>query len=299
MHYFSTFLSGFRALSLLLGGALVLLGLTACDSGGGMSGSAPGTLAVNFQTASPSGSSSASLLKSAHDSVVVGAANGDTLKITDIRFIVEEFEVGGQEDSLDFEAPPSFLDLPLNGTEFASADTADIPVGTYTEFEFAVDNLEADEDDSQEERQQIQDLLNRIRNEFPNFPREASMIATGTFTPAGGDPSDFTSYVEAEIEVEREFEQNPLEVTSDGLSRSLTVKLDPSTWFKTSDGGVRDLTQYQSTSDLLEIEKEFENGVVGVEVEGSDDEGSDDSGNDDSGNDDSGDDDSGDDDSGY
>ncbi|MFB6249209.1 MAG: hypothetical protein ABEL97_11640 [Salinibacter sp.] len=281
MRYLSTLLSRSRALSLVFGAALALLGLAACDSGGSMSGASPGTLAVNFQTTSTSSSSSAtSLLKSAHDSVVVQGANGDELKITDIRFIVEEFELGGQADSLDFEAPPSFLDLPLNGTEFASADTADVPVGTYTEFEFAVDNLEPDEDDTQKEQQRIQDLLNRIREEFPNVPKEASMIVVGTFTPADGDPKNFTSYIEAEIEVEREFEQNPLEVTSDGLSRSLTVKLDPSTWFKTSEGGVRNLAQYQSTDDLLEIEKEFENGVVNVEIGGGNDDDGEDDGSD-------------------
>lgn len=262
--------------------ALPLLIFTACDTGLGPGGDDPeaeGQLAINFQaTSTTASSSSASLLKSTHDSVVVEGTNGQ-LKITEVRFIVEEFELGvaedsseggdgsdTEEDSLDFKAPPSFLDLPLDTTEFSPADTVDIPLRTYSDFEFAVDDLEPDEEDTEEERQQIQELLSRIREDFPNFPADASMIVEGTFTPTDGNPLDFTTFIEAEIEVEREFEGIPLEVTTDGLSRSLTVKMAPGEWFRQSDGRVRNLAQYQSTTDLLEIEKEFENGVTEIEI---------------------------------
>lgn len=315
-----------RPLTLVLAGVLILFGGAACDSAGGpgdTGGDSPGdggpggddptsskTLEVNFQATAGSNASTAALLrKSAHDSVVVEGANGQ-LKITDIRFIVEEIELGREDDSLnadgdslDFNTSPSFLDLPLDTTEVASADSLNAPAGTYSEFEFEVDDLEPDTDDTDQEREQIQELLGQIREEFSDFPADASMVAVGTFTPSDADssnggPSDFTTYIEAEIEVERDFpEQNPLEVTSDGFSRSLTVKLDPSGWFTTSDGDVRNLAQRQSTDDLLEIEEEFENGVADIEVEeGDDDDDDDDSSDDDSSDDDSGDDDSGDDD---
>lgn len=252
----------FRLLAFTLASLLVVFGLSACDSGGGPG--SDGTLEVGFQSTSSSSSSSAIQTKSSHESVEL-VGNGDTLTVRDVRFIVEEFQLDGDEDSLDFNASPTFLDLPLNETDFATAGSFDVPPGNYFEFEFEVDDLDPDEDDSEQERQQIEELLSQIREDFPEFPSDASMIVIGTFTPQNGDPRDFTSYLEAEIEVEREFD-TPLEVTGDGFSRSLTVRMDPGVWFKTSDGGVRNLAEWQATDNLLEIEEEFENGVVDIEI---------------------------------
>lgn len=257
-----------RLLALTLAGALLTLGLSACDSGGGPADD--GTVEVGFQSTSPSSSSSSLQAKSSHSLDLVG--NGDTLSIRDIRFIVEDFKLDGDEDSLDFNAPPVFVDLPLDETQFASAGQYNIPPRNYFEFEFEVDDLETDDDDSEQERQQAQELLSDIRNDhgFPDFPQDASMVVVGTFTPEGEEPQDFTSYLEAEIEVEREFpENNPLEITGDGGTRSLTVRMDPSIWFTNSngDGGVRNLAEWQSTDNLLEIEEEFENGVVELEID--------------------------------
>lgn len=252
-------------LSIALAGTLAIFGLSACDSGGGPG--EDGTVEIGFQ--STSSSSTVSLrAKSSHVVDIVG--NGDTLSIRDIRFIVEDFELEGDEDSLDFNAPPVFVDLPLNQTQFESAGQYNIPPRNYFEFEFEVDDLETDDDDSEQERQQAQELLSDIRTDhgFPDFPQDASMVVVGTFTPENGDPQDFTSYLEAEIEVEREFpENNPLEITGDGGTRSLTVRMDPSVWFTTADGGVRNLANWQSTDDLLEISEEFEDGVRELEVD--------------------------------
>lgn len=113
-------------------------------------------------------------------------------------------------------------------------------------------------------------LLSGIRDgdEFPNWPEDASMVVVGTFTPADGTPTSFTTYFEAEIEVEREL-QTPLEVTGEGFSRQLVVRLDPARWFKGTDGSPRDLSRsdFEQTDTVVEFEAEFEEGVSDIEFD--------------------------------
>lgn len=263
----------FRVVALAGVTVAVFFGLTACDSSGGNAENTS-SLEISFQTAESSSTSSTSVLAKNEHPVEISGSNG-TLRLEEIRFIVENFEldVADGEDSLDVEAPPSFLNLPLNSTDFASAGSFEIPPETYDEFEFEVDDLEADEDDSQEEQQQIEDLFNEIQNieTFSNWPREASMVAIGTFTPTDGEAQPFQTYMETEIEVERELSP-PLEVTEDGLSRSLTVKMDPSLWFSRPDSDeVINLHTWQQNweneEEMLEIENEFEEGVMSIEID--------------------------------
>jgi hypothetical protein len=279
------------SVAVALAGAVFLL--AACDSAG--PSSERNTVEVGFATSySISGTAAArAAVKSNHDGVEIEGTNG-TLSITDIRLIVSEFELDG-DDSADFEAGPSFLDLPLDTNEVAPLAANQIPPGRYDEFEFEVEDVEADEDDDDE--QSLEGLRESILEDFPDWPDDASMVVVGTFTRNDNTSTDFTTYFEAEIEIEREL--NPaLEVSGDGLSRSLTVRLDPTRWFRDSDGTVRDLSQfdYASTDDLVEFEAEFEDGVTEIEVDGGGDDG-DDNGDDDNG-DDNGDDDDGDDDNG-
>lgn len=263
MHRHSQFLPRSFAIA-LVAAAVAALSLSACDSGGGAPGS-DSPLTVGFQRSSAQSSgTTAAVSKAPSDSAVVEGTNG-TLKITDVRFIVEEFQLKADEDSLDFTASPAFLDLPLDSTDVAVVRDFDVPPETYFEFEFEVDDLDPDEDDSAEETQRIEELLSQIREDFPNWPSDASMLAVGTFTPDGGSTRSFKTFLEAEIEVERELDP-PLEVTGEGLSRNLTVKMNPEIWFQKSDGSVIDLSQHQSTDDLLEIENKFKDGVVEVEI---------------------------------
>ena len=78
----------------------------------------------------------------------------------------------------------------------------------------------------------------------------------------------FTTYLEAEVEVELELSP-PLEVTADGPSRSITVKLDPTLWFSRADGTVWNLAteNYADTQSLVEFEAQFENGAVEIEID--------------------------------
>lgn len=254
---------------------VALIGLTACDSSGGNAENTS-SLEIGFQTAESSSTASTATLGKSEHTVEISGSNG-TLTIEEIRFIVEDFEleVADGEDSLDVEAPPSFLNLPLNSTEFASAGSFEIPPETYDEFEFEVDDLDVDDDDSEEERQQIEDLFSQIQNiedgKFSDWPRDASMVAIGTFTPTDGESQSFHTYMETEIEVERELSP-PLEVTEDGLSRSLTVTMDPSLWFsKPESDEVINLRTWQDRweqdEDMLEIESEFEEGVMSIEID--------------------------------
>jgi hypothetical protein len=134
-----------------------------------------------------------------------------------------------------------------------------VPAGTYTELEFEVDDLDDDEGASQ-------DLLSDIRADFPNWPEDASMIVVGSFTPTDGMSRRFATYFEAEIEVERSL--NPaLEVTNDGFSRELIVRLDPARWFENADGTMQDLSQsdFEDSGTVIEFEAEFEEGVTEIE----------------------------------
>lgn len=249
----------------LVTSGLTLVGLTACDSTGD-NADATSTLEVGFQTVESSSSSSSATLPK---HVTIDGSNG-TLTIEEIRFILEDFELDVQEgeDSLDFEAEYTFLNLPLESTDYEAAGNFEVPPEVYDEFEFEIDDVDADDDDSEEERQQIEDLFEEIRNidTFSDWPRDASMVAIGTFNPSDGDPQDFHTYMETEVEVERELSP-PLEVTEDGLNRSLTVTLDPALWFERDDGTVINLYDWQLNDDLLEIENEFEDGVVSIEID--------------------------------
>jgi hypothetical protein len=200
------------------------------------------------------------------DQLVVTGANG-TLTITDIRMIVAEFEVkgdddvnpcganGGGDDCEDFEAGPLFIDLPLAGST-VPVSTGEIPPGTYREVEFEVEDLDDDEENAAE-RQRIEALLAQVRAQFADWPRDASMLVTGTFTPTGGQPRAFRVFIEAEIEVEVDLNP-PLVITETSTSRDVSILLDPAAIFR-SGNNVLDLSQ--STGRLLEIE--IENGFSG------------------------------------
>lgn len=254
---------------LLVAAGMTLVGLTGCDSSGNNAESTS-TLEVGFETVESSNASSNTVLTKDDHTVELSGSNG-TLTIEEIRFILKDFELDVQEgeDSLDFEAEYTFLNLPLESTNYEAAGSFEIPPEVYDEFEFEIDDVDADGDDSEEERQQIEDLFEEIQNidKFSDWPRDASMVVIGTFTPSDGDPQDFHTYMETEVEVERELSP-PLEVTEDGLNRSLTVTLDPGMWFyKPDDDEVINLYEWELNDEMLEIENEFEDGVVSIEID--------------------------------
>lgn len=208
-----------------------------------------------------------------HDSLIIEGSNG-TLRIDDIRFIVEEFELDPEEaeddsaEQEEFEAEPFFVDLPLND-ETLSLANSQISAGLYEELEFEVENLDFDDGDEDEEHQALADT---IRSHFSDWPDEASMVIVGTFTPTDGEARPFKVFAEAEIEIELEFEP-PLEVTADNMEQVVLIRINPVRWFEQSDGTVLDLSEYDwdEQQELLEFSAEFENGLEEIEIEDDDD----------------------------
>lgn len=240
-----------------------------------------GNVELQIKTVAPTSSKAASAgVATEHDSLIVEGTNG-TLRIDDIRFIVEEFELDpadGEDDSAEleeFEAEPFFVDLPLN-EETLSLANSQINVGLYEELEFEVENLDfEDAEDGEDEEHQA--LADTIRSHFPDWPDEASMVITGTFTPDGEEARPFKVFAEAEIEIELEFNP-PLEVTADNMQQVVSVRINPARWFEQSDGTVFDLSEYDwdNQQELLEFSAEFEDGLEEIEVEDDDDDGDDD-----------------------
>lgn len=211
-------------------------------------------------------SSAARFQTSGTDQLVVTGSNG-TLTITDIRMVVAEFELdgdddvnrcgasGGVDDCEDFNAGPLLVDLPLSGSTVA-VGSGDVTAGVYDEVEFEVEDLDDDEEDPAE-AQRIAQLRQQIVAQFPDWPRDASMLVTGTFTPAGGAARPFRVFIEAEIEIELDLDP-PLSV-GEGQTGSLDVTLDPAALFRNG-ANVLDLS---STGSRLELEMEIENGFSG------------------------------------
>lgn len=187
--------------------------------------------------------------------ITLTGSNG-TLVIQDIRLIVSEIELeraGGEcareqdNNCEDFEGGPFLVNLLDGGA--VDVVSASIPAGSYTELEFKVEDLEADDDHDNGERQALQSIVSQMRQAYPAFPSDASMVVHGTFN---GQP--FTVYFAAEIEVEEEFAV-PFRVPEDG---AILVNLDPASWFR-SGNQVTNLLALNGRT--VEFEAEFERGI--------------------------------------
>lgn len=270
----------------LFTGAAVALGAAACDdSATGIVDEGAQDVAVRFSVAgggtgaaAPGADGPLASLSGAAQLDPIEGTNG-TLEIDDVRLIVSELEFEGDDDACEtegsddcaeFEAGPSFVDLPLDGSPF-TVGTDRVDPGVYDEFELEVEDLEDDEDDA-EEAAAIDSLRNVILDEFDAWPREASAFVAGTFTPVATDatpnpePRPFGVFLEAEIEVEMDLAP-PLTIDDTGASREVTVLLDPAMWFRRADGSVIDLSQFdfETTGTVREFEVEMEDGFLSVE----------------------------------
>lgn len=267
--------------------AAALLTLSACDNPAGRDGS---RVELRFGLAGARTASEARLQTGGSDQLVITGTNG-TLTITDLRMIVAEFELEGddginscgiranvvpgpsfdgddddgddddrddderEDDCEDFNAGPLFVDFPL-GSAPSSIATGNVPAGTYSEVEFKVEDLDDDEENA-DERARIDQLRAQILAQFPDWPRDASLLVVGTFRPTGGQPVPFRAFVEAEIEVE--IELSPPLAVAQGESRGADVLLDPAALFRNG-GSVVDLSR---TSGELELELKIKNGFRG------------------------------------
>lgn len=275
---------------------LMIIGIAGCDVTDTDTGQEENNLSLRIETvhSPPSGSALASPVtaRSEHDSLFIEGSNG-TLRIDDIRFIVEKFKFEMEDDGCDddgdddddreeergcedFEAEPFFVDLPLGEDTLSLADSR-IDTGLYKEMEFEVHDLDFEEDE--EEHTALRDS---IRSLYAEWPDEASMIIDGRFTGEDGSAESFRVFAKAEIEIEREFEP-PLRVTDDNRGKVVSVRINPVRWFSRDDGTVLDLHTYdwERTGELLEFSAKFEDGVEEVDVDDRDEDDDDDDEDDD------------------
>jgi len=254
--------------------------LSACGDSTGVDD--PRSVALNFRVgtgtsspamAGPALASGPTLV--AGPPLALEGTNG-TLTLEEIRLIVAEVELEGDDDACDddllgddcadFEAPPRFLDLPLDGSP-VQAFSGIIPAGVYEELEFEIEDLEDDEDDTRFAAE-IAALRVQIIAEFPDWPRKATALVVGSFEDTNGEISSFRVFIEAEIEIERDLVP-PLVIGEGGANPDLVVDLRPDIWFGRSDGTVMDLSlfDFDATGQILEFELEMEDGITEVEID--------------------------------
>lgn len=251
--------------------AIALLALGACADS-----TAPGSgqrVSVAFAAATSLTASQQVMQQSSTADVMqaVSGTNG-TLTITEIGFVIAELELEAHDGACDgidkdgcpdFEAKPQFVQLPVSGGGDFDVTTTLMPPGSYQELRFEVEALEADQDDDQERRNQIAELLTAVRASYSDFPAAASMVVVGNFN---GTP--FRVYFDAEFVVDMDLDP-ALSVSGSGADRALTVRLAPDRWFLMADGSVRDLSQfdYATTGQVLAFSLEIDRGFVAVDID--------------------------------
>lgn len=252
------------------GAALCVLAASACSDTTGPE--AADRVAIRFAAVTPApaqGSVEGSSLE-------LTGSNG-TLRIDEMYFIVAEFELEAEDgmcdngltndDCEEFEAPPAFLDVPLDGSGVIAVEHT-VPAGIYHKLDFEVEDLDDDDEDNSLKAQQIATLRAQILAQFPDWPRDASILVIGSFTPTGGAPVAFRVYFEAEIEIEMNLVP-PVVIDGTGSNAAFTVRVDPDMLFRNGDGTVRNLAplDFTLTGQVIEFEVEIENGVSEIEFD--------------------------------
>ena len=251
---------------------LALIALAACSDATG-----PRTtdkqVSVRLATVAPSGAG-ASL--EAGTLVLVGS-NG-TLRIDELYMIMDEFELKRLDDDHcveedhsceRFRAGPALLDVPLDGSGVIAVAQA-VDTGTYARLDFEIedlDDVDEDEDDGVG-RDEIIALRAAVRSRFPDWPRDASVLVVGSFTPTGGTSVPFRVFFDAEIEIEMHLDP-PVVIEAGATNPTFTVRIDPGVLFRNGDGTVRNLALYDFalTGSVIEFEVEIENGISEIEYD--------------------------------
>ena len=264
--------------------ASLVVALAACDGATGPGG----TVAVKFGT-STGPRVSTSLLSAGDrgistDELMVTGTNGNIV-LQDVRFIVEQMKlsssesnsvcgddeneietdddlrvsfderssgasVGEDDDECEFKGGPFIVDLSLDGN--TTVTTESVPPGTYDSFRFKIDDLEGDDEDDASEKTKAPDLLAQMRTAYPNFPASASMVVKGT-----QDGQPFTVYFRSKMKIRQQISP-PLVVPG---SQALTVKIDPSEWFKS---GSQVMNLVALNGKLVEFSEQFSRGMKGT-----------------------------------
>jgi hypothetical protein len=155
-----------------------------------------------------------------------------------------------EDDECEFKGGPFIVDLPLDGN--TTITTENVPPGTYDSFKFKIDDLEGDDEDNATERTRTPDLLAQMRTVYPDFPSRASMVVKGT-----QDGQPFTVYFRSKMKIQDRISP-PLVVPGD---QALTVKIDPTAWFKS---GNQVMNLLALNGRLVEFGEQFRNGMEGT-----------------------------------
>ena len=137
----------------------------------------------------------------------------------------------------------------------------EVPPGIYSSIAFRVENLRVD--DENDNGTELADLLAQIRTEFPDWPDNASMLVSGTFTPTDGTAVPFSVYFSAEIAIKMSLVP-PLIVEADGNPGVVDVTVDPRYWFFHGDGTVTDLSAV-ADGEVVPFEFQMRDGFVRAE----------------------------------
>ena len=216
----------------------------------------------------------ASAAPSAPALVDAPGSNG-TLTIDEIQIVVDEFKLERAEDSCEtgedeaceqFEAPPYFLDLPLDAVPVDLA-SGSVGEGEYRTLKLETKDLEAS---GGEDASEAETLADQVVAAYPEWPESASLRVAGSFDAEdGSDPVPFVVYLTAEVKVELSFDP-PMIVTSDAETVGVVVEVDPVAWFTRDDGTVWDLSEFdfETTGDVIDFEAKMGDGFTKIEVDG-------------------------------
>lgn len=239
---------------------MLAMGLAACgDDPVGTEGHDEAGVSLLFEAAGHPGGSAATAADLGFASGRTIEGTNGTLVLQSMHATVEEVELERADAGEDFELGPFLTEIPLVEGAAVEVFRSPVPAGRYEELE-----LEIEEPDD--------DLLGEIRQEEPYWPDDASLRISGVFQGEDGSAQEFLVFMDAEIEVELEFEPY-LVVSEDDPDRTVTVTLNPSLWFLQGDGSVVDLTEYHCDPPTVcpvpefEAEIEREGGAVFTEVE--------------------------------
>ncbi|HEX7089099.1 MAG TPA: hypothetical protein VF192_03130 [Longimicrobiales bacterium] len=126
----------------------------------------------------------------------------------------------------EFEAGPILVDLPLDGGVISLLE-GEVPPGSYRELE-----LEIDRPNDRKPSHQA------FRDEHPDWPRNASIRARGTFDPGTGAQA-FDVFLNVELDLELEFDE-PIVLEADSAGATgpveVTLSIDVNRWFVGRDG---------------------------------------------------------------
>jgi len=125
-----------------------------------------------------------------------------------------------------FEAGPVLVDLPLDGGSIRLLE-GEAPAGSYRKLELEID------------RPNDRTPAHRaVREEHPDWPRNASIRVRGTYDPGTG-PQAFDVFLNIELDLELEFDE-PLVIEEDenGVTGpvEVTLSVDVNRWFVGRDG---------------------------------------------------------------